>query len=207
MFADCPLQPGQAQLPAAPGQPTGSTTDRTATITWPSVPGVVKYEVHRQLGTISEQWGETSGTSFTAGNLNPGTRYTVNVLARNAAGAVSWSSPPLTVTTASPAESSCTVRLSNVTDWSSGFVGAVDITSTQAMSNWTLNFDWPTTRQQVSSGWNATWTQTGSAVTVVGSTRIEPNGTVNAGFVGNYTGPNITPTAFRLNGTLCHTTS
>jgi hypothetical protein len=196
-----------ARLPAAPGQPTGSTTDRTATITWPSVPGVVKYEVHRQLGAISEQWGETSGTSFTAGNLNPGTRYTVNVLARDAAGAVSWASPPLTVTTGSPAESTCTVRLSNVNDWSSGFVGAVDITSTRAISDWTLAFDWPTGRQQVASGWNATWTQTGSAVTVTGSTRIEPNATVSAGFVGDYTGPNITPTAFTLNGTPCHTTS
>ncbi|MET9633184.1 cellulose binding domain-containing protein [Lentzea sp. NPDC006480] len=197
---------GTAGLPAAPGQPTGSTTDRTATISWPSVPGVVKYEVHRQLGTTSEQWGETSGTSFTAGNLDPGTRYTVNVLARNAAGAVSWASPPLTVTTGSPAQSSCAVRLSTASDWSSGFVGGLDITSTQPFSNWTLTFDWPTGRQQVGSGWNATWAQTGNTVTVTGSTRIEPDATVSAGFVGNYTGPNIAPAAFRLNGTLCHTT-
>lgn len=201
---------GQAQLPAAPGQPAvSSVTDRSATITWPAVPGVVKYEIHRQLGTTSEQWGETSGTSFTAGNLNPGTRYTVNVLARDAAGALSWASPPLTVTTGSPAESTCTVRLSNVNDWSSGFVGGVDITNTgeHSLANWTLAFDWPTARQQVSSGWNATWTQTGSTVTVTGSTRLDPDATVGAGFVGNYTGPNIPPTAFTLNGTPCRTTS
>jgi hypothetical protein len=200
---------GTAQLPAAPGQPTGSTTDRTATITWPSVPGVVKYEVHRQLGTTSEQWGETSGTSFTAGNLNPGTRYTVNVLARDAAGALSWASPPLTVTTGSPAESTCKVRLSNVTDWSSGYVGGIDITNTgpNPLADWTLTFTWPTGRQQVGSGWNATWTQTGSTVTVTGNARIEPNATVSVGYVGNYTGPNIPPAAFTLNGTLCHTTS
>lgn len=200
----------QAQLPATPGQPAaGSVTDRTATISWPAVPGVVKYEVHRQLGTTSEQWGETSGTSFTAGNLNPGTRYTVNVLARDAAGAVSWSSPPLTVTTGTPAESTCAVRLSTVTDWSSGYVGGIDITNTgpNALADWTLAFTWPTGRQQVGSGWNATWTQTGSTVTVTGNARIEPNGTVGVGYVGNYTGPNIPPTAFTLNGTLCHTTS
>lgn len=197
---------GPAVLPAAPGQPvSGAVTDRTATISWPSVPGAVKYEVHRQLGTTSEQWGETSGTSFTAGNLNPGNRYTVNVLARDAGGALSWASPPLTVTTGSPAQSTCTVRLSTTTDWSSGFVGAVDITNTgaQALSDWTLTFDWPTGLQQVSSGWNATWTQTGRTVTVTGSARIEPNATVGVGFVGNYTGPNIPPGAFTLNGNVC----
>jgi hypothetical protein len=169
----------------------------------------VKYEVHRQLGTTGEQWGETSGTSFTAGNLNPGTRYTVNVLARTAAGAVSWASPPLTVTTGSPPESTCAVRLSSVTDWSSGYVGGIDITNNgpNPLADWTLTFTWPTSRQQVGSGWNATWTQTGSTVTVTGNARIEPNGTVSVGYVGNYTGPNIPPAAFTLNGTLCHTTS
>ncbi|WP_330274676.1 cellulose binding domain-containing protein [Lentzea sp. NBC_00516] len=197
-----------APLPAAPGQPASAeVTDRTATITWPPVPGTVKYEVHRQLGTTGEQWGETSGTSFTVGNLNPGTRYTVNVLARTAAGAVSWASPPLTVTTGSPAQSTCAVRLSTVSDWSSGYVGGIDITNTgtHPISDWTLTFDWPTGRQQVGSGWSATWTQTGNAVTVTGSTRIEPNATVGVGYVGNYTGPNIPPAAFRLNGTLCRT--
>ncbi|MEU0880840.1 cellulose binding domain-containing protein [Lentzea sp. NPDC005914] len=200
---------GTTQLPAAPGQPTGSATDRTATISWPSVPGAVKYEVHRQLGTTSEQWGETSGTSFTAGNLNPGTRYTVNVLARDAAGALSWASPPLTVTTGSPAQSSCTVRLSTAADWSSGYVGGIDITNTgpNPLADWTLTFTWPTGRQQLGSGWNATWTQSGSTVTVVGNARIEPNATVSVGYVGNYSGPNIPPAAFTLNGTLCHTTS
>jgi hypothetical protein len=185
----------------------GAVTDRTATITWPAVPGVVKYEVHRQLGAVSEQWGETPGTSFTAGNLNPGSRYTVNVLARDAAGAVSWSSPPLTITTAGPASSSCAVRLSDVNDWSSGFVGSIDVTNTgtQPLEGWTLAFDWPTNRQKVNSGWNGTWTQNGTTVTVTGSPRIEPNATVAVGFVGGYTGPNIPPGVFTLNGTPCRT--
>ncbi|KOV83215.1 alpha-L-arabinofuranosidase [Nocardia sp. NRRL S-836] len=198
-----------AQLPAAPGRPAlSSVTDRTATITWPAVPGGVKYEVHRQVGTTSEQWGETTGTSFTVPNLRPGTRYTVNVLARDGSGALSWASPPLTLTTGSPATSTCSVRLGNVSDWSSGFVGSVDITNTgtRAIADWTLTFTWPTALQQVSSGWNATWSQAGSTVTVVGTGRIEPGATVGTGFVGSYTGPNIPPTAFTLNGTLCRTT-
>jgi hypothetical protein len=202
-----------AGLPGTPGQPAASAvTDRTATITWPAAaPGnraIAKYEIHRHIGTISEQWGETPGTSFTVGNLAPGARYTVNVVARDTSGAVSWASPPLTITTGSPANSTCTVRMSNVTDWSSGFVGGVDITNTGTapVTGWTLNFTWPTGWQQVSSGWNGTWTQSAAAVTVVNADgTIAPNATVNAGFVGSYSGPNILPTAFTLNGTVCHT--
>jgi hypothetical protein len=58
----------------------------------------------RQNGAISEQLGETTGTSFTVHNLTPGTRYTVNVLARDTAGNLSWSSPPLTFTTGRPGD-------------------------------------------------------------------------------------------------------
>jgi chitodextrinase len=84
--------------PGAPGQPTASgVTDRAATISWPAAtPGsrpVAKYEVYRQNGATSEQLGETPGTSLTVGNLNPGSRYTVNVLTRDTAGNVSWASP------------------------------------------------------------------------------------------------------------------
>ncbi|MET0133771.1 MAG: cellulose binding domain-containing protein [Kibdelosporangium sp.] len=130
-------------------------------------------------------------------------------MARDTGGAVSWASPPLTITTGSPANSTCSVHLSNVNDWSSGFVGGVDITNTgtEPVDGWTLTFTWPTGRQQVASGWNATWTQAGTTVTVTNADNtIEPNTTVNAGFVGDYTGPNILPTAFTLNATICRTT-
>ena len=165
--------------------------------------------MHRSVGATSEQLGETSGTSFTVRNLTPGTRYTVNVLARDTAGGVSWSSLPLTFTTTSPASSSCTVRLSNTTDWGNGFVGAVDITNngTAPLTDWTLTFTWPTGWQTVQSGWSAAWTQTGRDVRVT----AEPNatlaagGTATAGFVGGYSGPNVMPEVFALNGTVCRT--
>ncbi len=204
-----------AGLPGAPGQPTASAvTDRSATITWPAAaPGrhpIAKYEVHRQVGAISEQWTETTGTSVTVHNLAPGTRYTVNVVARDTAGGVSWSSPPLTLTTGSPADSTCAVRLSTVNDWSSGFVGGVDITNTgtEPVTGWTLTFSWPTGWQKLTSGWSGTWAQEGTTVTVTnsdGNRTIEPNATVNAGFVADYTGPNVLPTAFTLNGVGCRT--
>lgn len=204
--------------PGAPGQPTaGAVTDRTATLSWPAAaraPGgatIAKYEVYRQQGAISEQLGETAGTTLTVGNLEAGRRYTVNVLARDTAGNVSWSSPPLTFVTGTPAESACAVRFTLGTDWGNGYVGTVDVVNTgpSPIDGWTLSWTWPTPWQQVSSGWSGTWSQTGTAVKV---TSIDDNrrlaaggGATSTGFVGAYSGPNVLPTAFRLNGTLCTT--
>jgi hypothetical protein len=195
-----------AGLPAAPAQPSaGAVTDRTATISWPASGTGLKYEVYRQVGATSEELGETTGTSLTVGNLNPGTRYTVNVLARDGAGAVSWSSPPLTFTTTAPASSTCSVRYTDTNDWANGFVGSIDVTNTgtATLNGWTLAYSWPTALQQVSSGWNATWTQTGTNVVVTNGSTLAPGATVTVGFVAGYTGPNVPPIAFTLNGTVC----
>lgn len=209
------LRPAAAAsgAPGAPGTPVaGAVTDRTATISWPAAaPGaspIAKYEVYRHLGTTSEQWGETPGTSFTVHNLNPGNRYTVNVIARDTAGRVSWSSPPLTITTPAPASSTCAVRFTDTTNWGSGFVASIDITNTGAetIDGWTLRFTWPTVWQQQAGGWNGTWSQDGTTVTITNAdfnARLTPGASANIGFVGNYTGPNIEPTLFTLNGTLC----
>jgi hypothetical protein len=196
-------------LPAAPsGLSAGTVTDRDATITWAATAPGVKYEVYRQNGAVSEQWGETTGTSFTVHNLVPGTRYTVNVLARDNAGNLSPASPPLTITTGTPAASSCKVTLTDVGNWGSGFVASVDITNTGTarLDGWTLNFAWPTALQQMASGWNGTWTQSGTGVTVTNADfnrTLNPGDTTNIGFVGNYNGPNILPGAYTLNGTVC----
>jgi hypothetical protein len=199
-----------AAKPNAPGRPVaGVVTDRTATITWPAAaPGsrpIAKYEVYGQAGG---QLGETAGTSFTVRNLEPGRRYTVNVLARDTAGGVSVASLPVTFTTGSPAGAGCTVRLTNANDWGNGFVGSVDITNnaSAAVAGWTLAFTWPTGWQTVDSGWNATWTQTNSSVRVTSdATLAAGGGTTNVGFVGSYHGPNVLPGVFTLNGTVCST--
>jgi hypothetical protein len=198
-------------VPAAPGQPSaGAVTDRSATISWPAAASGsnLKYEVFRQNGTTSEQWGETAGTSFTVQNLNPGSRYTVNVLARDGAGNVSWASPPLTITTGTPQSSTCAVRFTDATDWGSGFVASVDITNNDVnpIDGWTLTFDWPTGLQQMAGGWNGTWGQSGLSVRVTNADfnqKLAPGASANIGFVGNYSGPNVLPLVFRLNGTVC----
>jgi hypothetical protein len=207
---------GVTGLPAAPGQPTaGAVTDRTATISWPAAPAgahpIAKFEVHRQHGAVSEQLGETPGTSFTVHNLRPGSRYTVNVLARDTAGNVSWASPPLTFTTGTPAQSTCTVKWTYTADWSSGYVATVDVTNTgtRALTSWTLTYEWPTAWQRMNGGWNANWAETGRTVKVTNldtnGTLAAEGGTVNVGFVGGYSGPNVTPAVFTLNGTVCTT--
>jgi len=200
--------------PASPGQPTASgATASGGTISRPVAAAgthpIAKYEVYRQIGANSEQLGETPQTSFTVRNLRPGTRYTINVQARDTAGAVSWASPPLTLTTTSPAVSTCAVHFADVNDWGNGYVASVDVTNkgTNPIDGWTLTYTWPTGWQQVSGGWNGNWVQAGATVTVTSLTTngklAAGGGSVNVGFVGAYGGPNILPSAFTLNGTLC----
>jgi hypothetical protein len=198
-------------VPAAPARPVvGTVTDRTAVVSWPAGAPGVKYEVYRHAAGVGEQAGETTGTSFTLRNLVPGTRYTVSVLARTAAGTASWSSAPVTFRTGTPAASSCAVRFADTNDWGNGFVGSIDVTNTgtRAIDGWTLAFTWPTAWQQVNSGWNATWTQTGGTVRVQagdGNRTLAPGASTTVGFVAAYSGPNVTPAVFTLNGTVCTT--
>jgi len=171
----------------------------------------VKYEVYRQVGARSEQLGETTSTSFTAANLTPGTRYTVNIVARDGSGRASWSSPPLTFATGSPATSTCSVHFADTNDWGNGYVGNIDITNTgpSPINGWTLTFTWPTVWQQFNGGWNGTWTAEGASIRVTNADwngkLTAGGGSANVGFVGGYNGPNVLPSTFTLNGTVCTT--
>ncbi|TDO42160.1 cellulose binding domain-containing protein [Paractinoplanes brasiliensis] len=193
-----------AALPA-PARPTATTTDRTATISWPSAGPGLKYEVFRQVDGVAAQLGETTSTSLTVRNLEPGKRYTVNVVARDGSGRTSVASPPLTFTTGTPADAPCTVKFRDTNDWGNGYVGSIDITNNtaNAMASWTLTFGWPTTWQSLNSGWNATWTADGRTVRVTGDNALAAGATVNVGFVGSYSGPNVLPEVFDLNGHVC----
>ncbi len=59
----------------------------------------------------------------------------------------------------------------------------------------------------MNGGWNANWSQTGATVRVTNADYngklAAGGGTVNVGFVGGYSGPNLQPVAFTLNGTVC----
>ncbi len=194
---------------SAPGQPVASgVTDQDATITWPAAPHATSYEVDQRVGADSVKLGTTSGTSLTVHNLAPGTRYTVNVVATDAAGRASWASPPLTLTTGAPATSTCAVHFADTNDWGSGYIGSIDITNTgtQTVNGWTFTFSWPTAWQREDGGWNGNWSESGAAVQVTNvdyNATINPGAAVNIGFVGGYNGPNVAPIAFSLNGTVC----
>ncbi|MET7594281.1 cellulose binding domain-containing protein [Streptomyces sp. NPDC004082] len=112
------------------------------------------------------------------------------------------------VVTASGAAPACTVEYSVTSQWDTGFQGAVRITNNSAaVSGWSLTFELPDGRK-VSQGWNAKWSQTGSTVTAANESwngSLATGAEVGAGFIASSTGGAPTPTAFRLNGTLCNT--
>ncbi|WP_156374046.1 cellulose binding domain-containing protein [Cellulomonas sp. Leaf334] len=203
-------------LPPTAGTPiVSAVTDSTATVTWKAVPASVRtagYDVHLQDGDDARLVGHVTGTSTTLTGLEPGSRYTVTVVTTDKAGAQSWSTPAVAFVTGTPAESGCSVRLTNASDWGNGHVGSVDITNTGdvAVDGWTLGFTFPRPWLSFGGGWNGTWTASGDAVTATNvdwNATIAPGATVNVGYVGNYGGPNVLPNLFTLNGTLCTTTT
>ncbi|MEV7438557.1 cellulase family glycosylhydrolase [Streptomyces griseoviridis] len=112
--------------------------------------------------------------------------------------------PAVTAQGATPA---CTVEYSVTSQWDTGFQGAVRITNNSAaVSSWRLSFDFAG-GQKVSQGWNATWSQSGTAVTAASESWNGSLGTgasVSAGFLATSSGSNAVPAAFKLNGTTCN---
>ncbi|GAA1079472.1 cellulose binding domain-containing protein [Kitasatospora arboriphila] len=197
-----------------PGAPrTTAVGANTVALSWPATTGAVdRYEVYEQLGTTVQLLGSSTGTSTTLHNLPPGSRHTVNVLARDQAGHLSRPSEPLTFTTGTPDDSTCTVAYQVTTGWGNGFVADVVVSNLGPadINGWTLDFDWPSTGQSADSWWNADITAEGQHVRVTNgayNARLAPNGgnSVDFGFVGGNNGANPSPTVFRLNGTVCRT--
>ena len=210
-----PTNPVDTTL-TAPGSPTAAdiATDG-ATITWqPSTGGgVTRYEIYQQLGTTSVLLGESTSTSFTAHNLQPGTSYTLNVQATDQKGYLSAPSPPVTFITGTPQHSTCAVSYYLGSGWESGFVANISITDTgpNPITGWTLAFSFPATTESFSSGWNASYSQTAQNVVVTpvdwdANLTANSGNTVSIGFVGNQSGANPPPASFTLNGTVCTTT-
>jgi endoglucanase len=78
-------------------------------------------------------------------------------------------------------------------------------TGSSAWSSWTLAFTFPG-NQRVTQGWSATYSQTGSAVTVTNAAwngSVPPGGSTSIGFNGSYSGTNSAPTGFTVNGATC----
>jgi cellulase/cellobiase CelA1 len=91
--------------------------------------------------------------------------------------------------------------------WPGGFQGQVVATDTGTgtINGWTLAWTFPGD-QKISSLWNASYTQTGEAVSATAESynaSISPGSSVTVGFTGTYTNSDANPTSFTLNGTAC----
>ncbi|BCJ44719.1 hypothetical protein GCM10010168_15320 [Actinoplanes ianthinogenes] len=105
----------------------------------------------------------------------------------------------------------CAVTYTVTSQWNSGFTGDVKVrnTGSSVVDGWTLGFAFPS-GQTLASGWNGTWTQSGTRVTVTDAgwnKSIAAGGTVAVGFTGAWSGSNAVPSAFTLNGVTCGATA
>ncbi len=210
-------QAGSESALTAPGSPSASGVSATqATVSWtPSSGGQVdKYEVYRQFGTNSELLGTSTSDSFTVNNLNPGTAYTLNVVAVDQKGYRSVPSAPVRFVTSTPASSTCAVSYDVSDGWGSGFVANLSVTNTgaSAINGWTLAFSFPSSTESVSSSnWNANWSESGTNVVATnvnwdGYLAPSSGNSVSIGFVANQNGAYPSPASITLNGTVCTTT-
>jgi endoglucanase len=106
------------------------------------------------------------------------------------------------------AATGCKVDYTITNQWSGGFQAGVKVTNLGSpVSGWSLKWTWPDGGQRVTQGWNATWSQSGSAVTATNADWNRTLGTgavADLGFTGTFTGANNPkPTAFTLNGVAC----
>ena len=105
------------------------------------------------------------------------------------------------------AANGCKVEYTVASQWQGGFQAGVKVTNLGApVSGWTLRFTMPDAGQRVAQGWNATWSQSGSAVSAVAvdwNRTLATGAAADLGFSGTLTGANPKPTAFTLNGVAC----
>ena len=88
--------------------------------------------------------------------------------------------------------------------WNTGFGASITIknTGSTTINNWTLVFNFAN-GQTITQGWNGTFTQSGSKVTVTNLSyngTLAPGASTNMGFNGSWSGSNINPTSFTVNG-------
>jgi endoglucanase len=94
-------------------------------------------------------------------------------------------------------------------DWRSGATVSITVknNSATAIDGWTLAWSFPG-NQTITNAWNGAYTQSGTAVTVENmsyNSIIPAGGSVSFGFNLSYSGTNVKPAEFTLNGAACET--
>jgi endoglucanase len=92
-------------------------------------------------------------------------------------------------------------------DWGVGFTATVkvDNVGTSAVNGWTVTYSYAG-NQALQQGWNGDWTQSGHQVTVKNvswNATIPAGGSVSPGAQFSYSGTNVAPTDFAVNGAAC----
>jgi endoglucanase len=171
--------------------------------------------------------GESDGCADAAGTFDPALAYaliangpsqaptspssvvTTAPASPSASASVSPSRSASPPASASPtgAASTCHVTYARQSEWSNGFVVSVTIgnTGSTAIDGWTLRFSFDGD-QKITSYWNATIAQSGTAVTATNvsfNSAIPAGSTVSMGFQGSFSSSDASPTAFMVNGSSC----
>ncbi|WP_340681656.1 glycoside hydrolase family 6 protein [Amycolatopsis coloradensis] len=130
------------------------------------------------------------------------------VSAPSAVGAVlAMVAVPVVLGSSAEAAPGCKVDYTITNQWDTGFGATVTVTNLgdPISGGWTLSWDFPG-NQQVQQGWNGSFGQQGTRVTVrdVGwNGSLDTGAAVSPGFNGSYSGTNGKPAVFTLNGTTC----
>jgi len=192
----------------APSAPTGltvtGTTSSSVSLSWTAATdnvGVTGYTVYRGSTAVAT----VTGTSYTDTGLTASTAYSYTVKAKDAAGNVSAASSAVTATTAASTtgggggtSSGCTASYTISSDWGSGFNADVTVTDSGSapINGWTVTWTFGG-NQQVSSLWNAAYSQSGEKVTASNENyngSLAAGGSTSFGFGATYSGSNAVPT-------------
>ncbi|WP_037319861.1 glycoside hydrolase family 6 protein [Amycolatopsis orientalis] len=114
---------------------------------------------------------------------------------------------PAVLGSSAEAAPGCKVDYTITNQWDTGFGATVTVTNLgePITGGWTLEWDFPG-NQRVQQGWNGTFGQQGTRVTVRDAGwngSLGTGGTASPGFNGSYSGTNGKPAVFTLNGTTC----
>jgi beta-mannanase len=161
---------------------------------YPDLKTVVYFDQNKE-----EQWSGTSSsatqTAFTSWVNKTYMKGTGTDLAQ-VAGQYKGTGTTGGTSTGGTTDGTCTASVHIDNQWGTGFTATVTVTAgSSAISGWTVRWTWPGT-QQVTNGWNAAVTQSGSAVT---AKNLSYNGSLSAsaattfGFQGTTTGTVTAP--------------
>jgi len=104
------------------------------------------------------------------------------------------------------AAAGCQVVYSVRSQWNTGFTGDLVVKNLgDSLSSWNVTWKFAG-NQTLQQSWNGDFTQSGQNVTIKNAPwngSLPANGTVNPGFNAGYSGTNVNPTSFALNGVAC----